>query len=209
MISKLSLSIFMAISLFSYSNCKANNGFSIDASFDYYPVAKLSYINSNIGSYEYYDNMTYGLGVNYHFASGFGIGASYDIYRKELSDYGNSHSRLSINGVTFSGDYGYEITESGNLLLMAGIEMGLDRFTDQNDVWNRSKNAFNIGGLGGLRYFIKNKVYADFDVVYRWNEYSIKSNPKMKYQYSGTVLKLSIGWLLFSRESKILGDINK
>jgi hypothetical protein len=191
------------ILLCSYPVVRAFNGVSAGMALEYNPIAKLSYPNSGDAEYEIVDNITWEPGVYYNFSTGFRAGTFFDLYKKTLDMGGTvSRSKLSSWGIGMLGDYAYEMTESGGSLLVAGMEIGYGEFKDDNEHAKRSGGSVWVAGIGGLRFYFTPSFSIELDYRIKWHQYDMTGTPAKSYDFSGSTIRISVGYGLYSSEGK-------
>ncbi len=182
---------------------RAFNGVSVGMALEYNPIAKLSYPSSWGAEYEIVDNITWEPGVYYNFSTGFRAGTFFSLYNKTFESVGaEPESRLSSWGFGLLGDYGYEMTDSGRSLLIAGMEIGYGEFTYDNQDAKRSSGSVWVAGIGGLRYYFTPVFSIEFDYRIKWHQYDMTGTPAKSYDFSGSTLRISVGYGLYSSEGK-------
>ena len=186
------------MALAGYAGARAAEGTSVVIGMEYNPLAKLSYQNGSDQEYEIVDNISWEPGVYYNFTTGFRTGAFFQYYRKNTNPTGTTELRLSSWGIGILTDYGYEMTESGRTLLVAGMEAGYGEFTDKNDFSNRTGGALWVAGLGGIRYYFTPGFCMELDYRIKWDQYDLPGTPSKSYDFSGSTLRLSLGYSIFS-----------
>ncbi len=180
----------------------AFTGISAGIGMDYNPIAKLSYPNSG-AEYEVVDNVTWEPGIYYNFATGFRTGTFLDYYRKTYDPGGtNPKSRLSSWGIGLLGDYAYEMTVSGRALLIGGMEIGYGEFTDDNTSAKRTGGSVWVAGIGGLRFYFTSSFSMELDYRIKWHQYDLSGTPAKSYDFSGSTIRISVGYGLYSSEEK-------
>jgi hypothetical protein len=191
------------ILLYSYPVVRAFNGVSAGMAMEYNPIAKLSYPNSGDAEYEIVDNITWEPGVYYNFSTGFRAGTFFNLYNKTL-DIGGTvpRSKLSSWGLGMLGDYAYELTESGETLLVAGMEIGYSEFKDDNENTRRTSGSVWVAGIGGLRFYFTPSFSIELDYRIKWHQYDMSGMPAKIYDFSGSTIRLSVGYGLYSSEGK-------
>ena len=196
MASALFATIFMSNTIFAASS--VNLGLGID----YTPIARLRYVNNPGADFEIVDNIAWQGRVSYDFGNGFKSGLIFDILNKTIHPGAHTTTDLSIWGLGAFGDYGYEITESGHALLVAGIETGYGELTDKSQGISKSSGAIWIAGMAGFRFLIARKVW--LETLYRltWQEFEIATYPERKYKFSSSSLRVSLDYPIFSRKDR-------
>jgi len=170
----------------------ATKGISIGLGTEYSPMSKVEFGNPVVNSYEIYDNMTIESGLYYNFSSGFRTGVIVSLFNKNINtDY--SDSDISSWGVGVLGDYEYEITESGSTKLVFGMDTGYSRFKE-NSYTNRSDESYWAAFFGGVRYFFSSRYFFEFDYRMKWQEYDLLGVPPKTYKFSGSTLRLALGY---------------
>ncbi len=182
---------------------RAFNGVSAGMAMEYNPIAKLSYPNSGDTEYEIVDNITWEPGVYYNFSTGFRAGSFFSLYNKTF-DSGSTEPRseLSSWGIGLIGDYAYEMTDSGRSLLIGGMEIGYGEFTFDNANARRSSGSVWVAGIGGLRYYFTSSFSMELDYRIKWHQYDLSGEPAKSYDFSGSTIRISVGYGLYSSEGK-------
>jgi hypothetical protein len=173
-----------------YATSSARTGIDLGLGLDYTPIVQLSYIENPNLDYEIVDNVTWQGRAFCNFGNGFRAGGLFEIYNKSLSPGGFSVIDLSAWGVGLVGDYAYDITESGNTLLVAGMETGYGELTQKASDTKKTAGSVWIGGLGGIRFLIAFNVRCEVDYRITFLEYEIKGAVSRKYSFSGSSLRL-------------------
>jgi hypothetical protein len=186
-----------------YTGLRAGEGLSVLLAMEYNPLARLSYQNGSEQEYDIVDNISWEPGIYYNFTTGFRTGAFFQYYRKN-TEAGTTEYKLSSWGIGILTDYGYEITESGRTLLVAGMETGYGEFTDRNNVTVRKQSggALWIAGLAGMRYYFTPGLSVELDYRIKWHQYDLSGTPAKSYDFSGSTLRLSLGYRIFSTDKK-------
>ncbi len=170
---------------------------------EYNPIAKLSYPNSGGAEYEILDNFTWEPGIYYNFSNGFRTGTFFNIYGKTYDPGGTiTKSRLSSWGVGMLGDYAHELTESGGTFLIAGMEMGYGELKDENIHTKRSSGSVWVAGIGGMRFYFTHSFSMEIDYRIKWHQYDLPGTPAKNYDFSGSTLRISVGYGFYSSEKK-------
>jgi hypothetical protein len=203
---KVDIVAVLIIVLGGYAGVRAAEGMSVVMAMEYNPLARLSYQNGSDLEYDIVDNISWEPGVYYNFTTGFRTGAFFQYYRKRINPAGTTELRLSSWGIGILTDYGYEITESGRTLLVAGMETGYGEFTDKNDYANRTGGSIWIAGLVGMRYFFTPGLSVELDYRIKWHQYDLSGTPAKSYDFSGSTLRLSLGYTIFSSHKKDKGQ---
>lgn len=184
------------------------SGVSAGMAMEYNPIAKLSYPGSWGAEYEIVDNITWEPGVYYNFSTGFRAGTFFSLYNKTFESVGaEPEARLSSWGFGLLGDYGYEMTDSGRSLLIAGMEIGYGEFTYDNQDAKRSSGSVWVAGIGGLRYYFTPVLSIELDYRIKWHQYDMTGAPAKSYDFSGSTIRMSAGYGLYSSEGK--GDSSR
>lgn len=205
---KTTLILANVVILCSYPAVQSFSGVSAAMAIEYNPIAKLSYPNSGGAEYEMVDNVAWEPGVYYNFATGFRTGTFLNIYGKTYDPGGTvTKSRLSSWGIGLLGDYAHELTESGRTLLISGMEIGYGEFTDDNINSKRSSGSIWIAGIGGLRYYFTPGLSMEVDYRVKWHQYDLTGTPAKTYDFSGSTIRISVGYGFYSSEGK--GDNSK
>ena len=189
----------------------ARAGVTLGLGLDYTPIVKLQYVNNPDLDYELVDNIAWQGQAFYDFGNGFRAGGIFDIYKRNVHEADFRSIKLSQWGVGLVGDYGYGITETGNTLLVGGMEAGYGELSDKASSPTITAGSVWVGGLAGLRFHITYNFWCELDYRLIWLEYEINSpNPK-KYLFSGSSLRLALEYpLLVNRKDDAeKGDDNE
>jgi len=189
------IAVFLAIGA---SDAAGFSGISLNFGVEYDPIAKFKYVNSSLPGQDIVDNIGWEPGVFYYFPAGFRAGTFFSYYKKEIGRNDNEKSHLSSWGIGVLGDYGYEITETGRTFLVGGMEVGYGDMTDKNQYSSNSSGAFWIDGIGGIRYFFTRTLSMEFDYRMKWLQYDFTEVPRKNYDYSGSTLRISLGYGIYS-----------
>lgn len=196
------LYLIIMLILSSYAVGRAFSGISAGVGMEYNPIAKLTYPNSG-AEYEIVDNVTWEPGIYYNFATGFRTGTFLDYYSKTFDPGGTiAKSKLSSWGIGLLGDYAYEMTVSGRTLLIGGMEIGYGEFTDDNENARRTGGSVWIAGIGGLRYYFTPSFSMELDYRIKWHQYDLSGEPAKSYDFSGSTVRISVGYSLYSSDRK-------
>jgi hypothetical protein len=170
----------------------ADKTVNIGAGFDYIPIAILRYDNSSVADFEIVDNIAWQGRLSYSFGNGFKSGLMFDYLSKSIRPGSSIKTDLRLWGLGAFGDYGYEITETGHTLLVAGMETGYGELSDKSIGVTKSSGAPWVAGLIGTRFLIGGAVW--LETVYRlgWQEFEIAKRPSRKYRFGGSSLRISL-----------------
>jgi hypothetical protein len=185
-----------------YTGLRAGEGLSVLLAMEYNPLARLSYQNGSEQEYDIVDNISWEPGIYYNFTTGFRTGGFFQYYRKDINPAGTTELNLSSWGIGILTDYGYEITESGRTLLVAGMETGYGELSDKNVYSNRTGGSIWIAGLAGMRYYFTPGLSVELDYRIKWHQYDLSGTPAKSYDFSGSTLRLSLGYRIFSTDKK-------
>lgn len=177
----------------------AARGFSIGLGTEYMPLSSVEFGNPVVNRYEIYDNMSIESGVYYNFNSGFRIGTIVSLFSKSINT-GTSSSDISSWGVGILGDYQYEITESGSTRLVLGMDSGYSKFKESSFT-DRSDESYWASLFGGVRYFFSSRYFFEFDYRMKWQEFDLLGTPPKAFKFSGSSLRLALGYGFFSDEN--------
>ena len=177
----------------------AARGFSIGLGMEYMPLSSVEFGNPFVNRYEIYDNMSIEMGAYYNFNSGFRIGTIVSLFSKSINT-GTSSSDISSWGVGVLGDYQYEITESGSTRLVLGTDSGYSKFKE-NSFTDRSDESYWAALFGGVRYFFSARYFFEFDYRMKWQEFELMGTPPKTFKFSGSSLRLALGYGFFSDEN--------
>jgi len=176
----------------------AYDGISLGLGLEYNPIARLEYGNNSQPGQDVVDNITLEPGIYIGFANGLRVGGFFTRYSKSLERGDNRTSSLSAWGIGFSGDYGLEITESGKTQLAGGIEAGYSELTDKNEFNKRTRGGIWVAAIGGIRHFINRAIFLEMNFRMKWLEYDFPETPQKSYDYSGPVLRISLGYGVYA-----------
>jgi len=190
--------VLIMLTLTALETCAAR-GFSIGLGTEYMPLSSVEFGNPVVNRYEIYDNMSIESGAFYNFNSGFRIGTIVSLFSKSINT-GTSTSDISSWGVGVLGDYQYEITESGSTMLVLGIDSGYSRFKE-NSYTDRSDASYWASLFGGVRYFFSARYFFEFDYRMKWQEFELVGTPLKTFKFSGSSLRLALGYGFFSDEN--------
>jgi hypothetical protein len=190
--------VLIMLSIFAPGACAAR-GFSIGLGTEYMPLSSVEFGNPVFNRYEIYDNMSIETGAYYNFNSGFRIGTIVSLFSKSINT-GNSTSDISSRGVGILGDYQYEITESGNTRLVLGMDSGYSKFKEDSFT-DRSDESYWAALFGGVRYFFSTRYFFEFDYRMKWQEFDLVGTPPKAFKFSGSSLRLALGYGFFSDEN--------
>lgn len=192
------LTAFIALLIFP-CGLYASKGISVGLGTEYVPLSSVEFGNPPVNRYEIYDNMSIESGLYYNFISGFRAGVIVSLFSKSINT-GTSDSDISSWGVGFLGDYQYEITESGSTRLVFGMDNGYSRFKE-NSYTDRSDDSYWAALFGGVRYFFSNRYFFEFDYRMKWQEFNLEGVPAKTFNFSGSSLRLALGYGFFSDEN--------
>jgi len=184
--------------LFFSQNLQAESSINLGIGLDYTPIALLRYDNNHNADYDIVDNTAWQGRLSYGFGNGFKSGLLFDYMSKTIHPGSYTTTDLSLWGLGAYGDYGYEITESGHALLVAGMETGYGELTDKSVGISKSAGAIWIAGLVGTRFLIGGKVWLETDYRLGWQEFEIPQNPQRRYRFSGSSLRVSLEYPIFT-----------
>jgi hypothetical protein len=104
----------------------------------------------------------------------------------------NTTTDLTIWGAGIYSNYGYEITETGHALLVAGMETGYGELRDESNRIAKTGGALRVAGMVGTRFLIGGKAWLDLVYKLGWQEFSIAHYPSRKYRFAGSSLRVSL-----------------
>jgi hypothetical protein len=159
---------------------------------DYTPIAKLEYVNNPDADFEIVDNIDWQARGFYGFGNGLRAGLFFDYYRKRIHPAAFTTDDLSKWGIGLLGDYGYEITESGNTQLVGGMETGYGELTDKESLASMTAGSIWVAGLAGVRFVLTYNIWLEFDYRLSWLEFELNGPIPKKYLFSGSSLRLSL-----------------
>jgi len=177
---------------------EAFNGISVNIGVEYDPIAKLEYVNGNQPAQDIVDNIAWEPGLFYHFPAGFRAGTFFSYYMKKIARGDTRSSDLSSWGIGVLGDYGFELTESGRTFLVGGMEAGFGRLTDKNEFSDKTNGGVWVAGFGGIRYYFTRAFSMEMDFRMKWLQYDFTDAPKKNYDFSGSTLRLTFGYGIYS-----------
>lgn len=177
----------------------ASKGISVGLGTEYTPLSSVEFGNPPEYRYEFYDNMSIESGLFYNFSSGFRTGVIITLFSKSINTE-TSDSDISSWGVGILGDYQYKITESGSTRLVFGMDTGYSRFKE-NSYTNRSDESYWASFFGGVRYFFSNRYFFEFDYRMKWQEFDLLGVPAKTFIFSGSSLRLALGYGFFSDDN--------
>lgn len=187
---------FMVSCSFAYS------GFTAGFGIDYNPIARLDYENGGLPGIDVVDNISLEPSIFYNFHNGFRTGFYVPLYFKKIARSDTRSSDLSSWGIGFIGDYAFEITESGRLLLVTGMEAGYGELTDKNEFSRRTAGAAWIAGIGGVRNFFTRTISLELDLRVKWQQFDYPDAPEKSYDFSGTTLRIALCYGFFPGEKR-------
>jgi hypothetical protein len=172
-----------------YSGALAKEGIRFGLGFDYVPIVKLEYSRSTDANLEIVDNIIWQGRLSYDFGNGFKTGVLFDYYPKTFHPGPFRTTDLTLWGIGLTGDYGYEMTESGHALLVGGAELGYAHLTDKSGASSGKTGSFWISGLAGLRFFVFRTLWLEGDYRLSFQELGPLSVIEKKYIFSGSSLR--------------------
>jgi hypothetical protein len=185
--------IFMSVALLSFPAVSlAYAGVTLGLGLDYTPIAKVQYVENPDLDYELVDNIAWQGSAFYDFGNGLRAGAIFDIYKKKIRQSDYRYVNLSEWGIGAVGDYAYDITESGNTFLVAGMEGGYGELSDKSASPKISAGSIWVGGLAGIRFHITYDFWCEIDYRLIWREYELNAAAVKKYLFSGSSLRLAL-----------------
>ena len=168
-------------------------GLDVSAGLEYAPKADLRYDGNSWSDYQIVDNITWLGQVDYVIGQGFQVGMSFGYYdKKGVDDVTPTH--LSLRMLSLRGEYGYELTESGRTLLVSSMGIGYASLVDKNDIQSRKTTSTYIEALAGVRRFLTRNLHFEVDFRIKYMQFHFQSAPRKSYDYSGTGLKLLVGY---------------
>ncbi len=182
--------IFLALSGLLLSPARASEGIRLGIGFDYIPVAKLEYESNSQAKTDIFDNIIWQGKASYDFGNGLKSGILFNYLSKSFSPGPFRKSDLTLWGVGLTGDYGYEITDSGHALLVAGAELGYAHLTDKSGGSSGKAGSFWMAGIAGLRFLIFRRIWLESDYRLAFQEFGPFGTLEKKYLLSGSGLRL-------------------
>ena len=183
---------FVPILMILFPGASAMGDLVIGLGLEYIPMAKLQYANNPAADYEIVDNLDWQARGFYDFGNGFRAGLLFDIYRKRIHPAPFTTDDLSKWGIGLVGDYGYGITESGNTLLVGGMETGYGELTDEELSSSKTGGSIWVSGLAGVRFVLTYNIWLELDYRLSWLEFELNGSFPKKYLFSGSSLRLSL-----------------
>ncbi len=182
--------IFLALFVLALSPTRASEGIRLGAGFDYIPVANLKYESNSQAKTEIFDNIIWQGRASYDFGNGLKSGILFDYLSKSYSPGPFRKSDLTLWGIGLTGDYGYELTDTGHALLVVGSELGYAHLTDESGGSSGKAGSFWIAGIAGLRFLIFRKIWLESDYRLAFQEFGPLGTLEKKYLLSGSGLRL-------------------
>jgi len=192
--------IIAALMLFSGISSASSEKFTISGGLDYDPIAKLEYPNTYQATQEIVDNVYWEVGLFYNMPTGFRVGTIFDFYGKSFNRIYSGKTDLSSIGIGILGDFAFDITESGRTKLLGAMETGYSNLKDKNEFNSQSAGALWVAGYGGVRYFFRSRLYMEMDLRAKWQRFDFSGVPGKIYDFSGTTLRLAVGYSFFERK---------
>lgn len=193
-------SILIVVALVSKS--QAFEGISVNLGLEYDPIAKLDYVDTNQPSIEIFDNISWEAGLFYNSRTGFRTGAFFDYYGKTVERTDTRNSKLTEWGIGMLGDYGYELTESGKTFLVGGMETGYGNLRDKNEFSSKRNGALWVAGIVGIRHYFSRSFSMEMDYRIKWLQYEFNSVPRKNYNFSGSTVRFTLGYGIYSEKSE-------
>lgn len=159
---------------------------------DYTPIGLLRYDQNRNANFEIVDNTAWQGRISYDLGNGFKSGLIFDYMAKTIHPGSSTTTDLTLWSVSLNGNYGYEITESGHTLLIAGMEFGYGQLSDKSIDVTKSGGAFIIAGMIGTRFLVGGKAWLDISYKLGWQQFSIAQYPSRKYRFAGSSLRASL-----------------
>ncbi|OGC93763.1 MAG: hypothetical protein A2W25_06520 [candidate division Zixibacteria bacterium RBG_16_53_22] len=181
-----------------FAAISAGAGVTLGLGLDYTPIVNLQYVNNPDLDYEIVDNIAWQGRAFYDFENGFRAGGIFDYLRKSSGEGGFRSIELSQWGIGLVGEYGYEITETGNTILVGGMETGYGELSDKTNSPTVTAGSIWIGGLAGLRFHVTHNFWCELAYRFIWLEFEINSPNLKKYLFSGSSLRLTLEYPLLS-----------
>jgi hypothetical protein len=197
--------VVISVMIIACQSFAADKTVNIGVGLDYTPIALLRYDNNPYADYEIVDNIAWQGRLSYSFGNGFKSGLIFDYMSKTIHPGSSTTTDLSLWGLGAFGDYGYEITESGHTLLVAGMEVGYGELSDKSIGLTTSGGAPWAAGMVGTRFLIGGAVW--LETLYRlgWQEFEITRRPSRKYRFAGSSLRVSLDVPIYPFSNKSEG----
>jgi hypothetical protein len=190
---------FLALTFLICPTLFAAEGVRIGLGFDYIPISKVEYVRNPELNFQVFDNIIWQGRAAYDFGNGFNAGAFFDYYSRQIHPQGYLTSDLALLGIGFFGDYSYEMTDSGHLLLVGGLETGYGRLTDKSGATNNSDGSLLIAGLAGLRFTVAPRLWLNTAYRLSFEKFGPLGPRQKKYLFSGSSLKLLLEYQIYSK----------
>jgi hypothetical protein len=174
------------------SEAFAKGGIRLGLGFDYTPIVKLEYSRSTDGNSEIVDNIIWQGRLSYDFGNGFKAGVLVDYFPRTFHPGPFRTTDLTLWGFGLSGDYGYEMTESGHALLVGGTELGYAHLSDESGASSGKAGSYWIGGFAGLRFFMFKTLWFEGDYRISFQEFGPLGALEKKYIFSGSSLRFML-----------------
>ena len=175
---------------------------NLGVGFDYFPVARLQYVNNRNADFDIVDNIAWQGRASYSLGNGFQGGLIFEYYGKRIHPNPSTTTELSQWNLGLVGNYGYAITETGHMLLVAGIEAGYGELTDNSNTISMISSSPWIAGLAGTRFMIASAIWFDVDYRIGIQDFNMNTQPVKKYLFTGSSLRLSLDLPIYSTERK-------
>lgn len=183
-------------------SARSFDGVVASLGFEYIPIARLEYVDQSGISQDVVDNITWEAGFYYAFPEGLRVGSVISYYAKRIARSDTRNTDLNSWAISLTGDYGYEMTESGRTLLVGGMEIGYGQMTDKNEFNHRSAGAVSIAGIGGIRHYFSKVISMEIDFRMKWQQYEFSGIPRKNYDYSGPNLRFNLACGIFASKPK-------
>jgi hypothetical protein len=174
----------------------ASAGITIGLGFDYIPFVKMQYVNNPSLDLDIVDNIAWHGRVIYDFENGLRAGSIFNYYKKGTDENGFRSIKLTQWGIGLTGDYSYDITESGTTFLVGGMETGYGELSDRTAPPAVTVGSIWVGGLAGLRFHVVQNFWCELDYRLIYLEYEINGPIPKKYLFSGSSLRLTLEYPL-------------
>jgi hypothetical protein len=175
-----------------YSVTFAKEGVRFGVGFDYIPVIKLEYSHSTDENPEIVDNLIWQGHLSYDFGNGFKTGVLLDYFPKTFHPGPFRTTDLTLWGVGLTGDYGYEMTDSGHALLVGGTEFGYAHLSDKSGTSSGKAGSFWIAGFAGLRFLIFRTLWLEGDYCISFQEFGPLGVLEKKYIFTASSLRFML-----------------
>lgn len=176
----------------------SSEGLSIGLGIDYTPIARIKYVDSNLPEYEVVDNVSYTGRLSCFLGNSFRYGLVIGHIGKKIHPVFSGKEKLSIWQTSISGDYSYNLFESGSSRMLFGIDIGYARLNYESGSATVSAPALTLAGLTGIKFGIAKRLWGEVDYRFGYQKFDIDERPHREITFSNSSLRLGV-------EYKILG----